>query len=155
MSEPGSTPVRQDHPTRPGWARRLDRLVLRLGRPLRRLLPRPDEPTLSALARPYRGPAPVIEVPALPDIEKARAAFAAGAFGEALFIFGEILAVDPENPWAWHGRGDALQLLGQHEDALAAYDRARALQPREPLHEAGRQNALRALAERAASRSSG
>ncbi len=127
------------------WARRLDRLVLRLSPLLRRLLPRPADSALQALARPDRGPAPEVVLPDLPDIERARQAFATGAYGEALFLFGEILAVDAENPWAWHGRGDALQLLGHHAAALEAYERARALQPKEPLHEAGRQNALRGL----------
>lgn len=146
MSEPGSTPIRQGVPERPPWARRLDRLMLGLAPVLRRILPRPSDSSLQALARPDRGPAPEILLPDLPDIERARQAFATGAYGEALHLFGEILAVDATNPWAWHGRGDALQLLGQHAAALEAYERAHSLQPKEPLHEAGRQNALRGLA---------
>ena len=42
-------------------------------------------------------------------------------------------------------RGDALQLLGQPEFALSAYDRAVALAPETGLHHAGRSNALMAL----------
>ncbi|MDP6945643.1 MAG: tetratricopeptide repeat protein, partial [Myxococcota bacterium] len=47
--------------------------------------------------------------------------------------------------WAWHGRGDALQLLGQHVDALDAYTRAARLAPDTGLHHAGRANALKSL----------
>lgn len=75
-----------------------------------------------------------------------RAAFEAGHYADALHHFGTILEHDPDHPWAWHGRGDALQLLGSHAQALAAYRRAAALQPDEPLHRAGIENAQRAMA---------
>lgn len=141
----GSTRVR------PRWAARLDRpllVALRLGG---RLLGRPGEALLSRLAAADR--------PGLrrdPDrwsgatsaelhIASGRAAFSAGQYAEALHRFGAALALAPEAAWAWHGRGDALQLLGRYEDALDAYDRAAALAPTTGLHEAGRANALAAL----------
>ncbi len=142
---PRAAPVRTDVPQRPPWARRLDRLSLRLARLLRLVLPRPDEEGLESLARADRGPRPEVHAPDVPGIDQARRAFAEGRHGEALHLFGEILAADPDSAWAWHGRGDALQLLGQHEDALAAYTRAADLAPREGLHRAGCANALTAL----------
>jgi tetratricopeptide (TPR) repeat protein len=47
--------------------------------------------------------------------------------------------------WAWHGRGDAFQLAGDSEAALAAYDRALELDAKSSLSQSGRGNALRAL----------
>lgn len=110
------------------------------------LLGRPSEDQLTALARKAR-PAPPIEVPAFgPDhLALGRAAFAEGRYGDALHHFGQLLEVDPESPWAWHGRGDALQLMDEHAGALAAYERAAALAPRTGLHHAGRANALHSL----------
>lgn len=142
---PKPAPIRQDLPERPAWARRLDRWSLRAARLLRRVLPRPPEAGLEALARRDRGPKPEIAVPDIPGIDRARQAFAEGRYGEALHLYGEILAADPESPWAWHGRGDALQLLDRPGDALAAYERACALAPRVGLHHGGRGNALQAL----------
>ncbi len=109
------------------------------------VLPRPRDVALDALARADRGPAPTIPHLELPSIDRARKAFTEGRHGEALHLFGELIAADPDNAWAWHGRGDALQLLGQHADALDAYDRAAALCPREGIHHAGRANALTQL----------
>ena len=76
-----------------------------------------------------------------------RAAFEAGHYADALHHFGVILEHDANHPWAWHGRGDALQLMGSYQEALAAYETAAALQPEEPLHRAGIDNAQRALSE--------
>lgn len=139
------TPVRTDLPLRPPWAPRLDALVLRGARLLRRLLPRPSDAALEALARRDRGPRPQPLPPPTTGLQAARRAFAEGRHAEALHLFGELLDHDPANAWAWHGRGDALLLLGQAEDALTAYTRAAALAPGEGLHAGGRANALGAL----------
>lgn len=118
-------------------------LVVRIGR---RLLARPSDATLSRLARRDR-PGMSIPLPAgtVDALRAGRAAFEAGHYGDALHHFGVILEHDPEHPWAWHGRGDALQLMGSYQAALAAYTTAAALQPDEPLHRAGIANAQRAL----------
>jgi tetratricopeptide (TPR) repeat protein len=82
----------------------------------------------------------------LPDpLGDGRRAFAEGRHAEALFCFGQLLEVEPRHPWAWHGRGDALQLLGQHEEARSAYARAAELAPLVGIHCAGLSNALQAL----------
>ena len=134
-------------PKRPSWAHSLDRLALLLGRAGRRLLGRPGEATLSALARQDRPGLDIVLPPSTVDrLESGRRAFAEGRHADALHLFGQILREDPDHAWAWHGRGDALQLLGAHADARAAYLRAAALQPDEALHRAGVANAERGLA---------
>ncbi len=135
---------------RPPWARPLDRWAFRAARWLGWLVRRPDEDALEQLARADRGPRPELPEPAGVQIspggiDAAREALDRGQLAEALHLFGEILAADERAAWAWHGRGDALQLMGEWQDALAAYERAAALQPRVGLHHGGRANALRSL----------
>lgn len=137
--------MRSDAPTRPAWAARLDGLSLVAARLLGRLLRRPQDSALEDLARADRGEKPPQPTMAIASIDQARRAFAEGRHGEALHLFGEILAADPDSAWAWHGRGDALHLLGQHDDALDAYTRAAELAPKQGLHQGGRANALRTL----------
>ncbi len=139
---------------RPPWARHLDRAAGLAGRVVGRLLRRPDDAALTALARQDR-PAPPVRVPTpaelgvVDHLGAGRAAFADGRHGEALHAFGEHTRQFPEDPWGWHGRGDALQLLGDAAGALEAYDAAIARAPRTGLHHGGRANALRALGRRA------
>ena len=142
---PAPTPLRTDHPVRPAWARRADRLTLVLARLLGRLVRRPREADLEALARLDRGPRPATTPSTAPGLAHARRALAEGHLAEALHQFGVLLELDANNAWAWHGRGDALQLLGQPAEALAAYERACSLDPAEGLHHGGRANALGAL----------
>lgn len=138
-------------PRRPALGRRLDRLALALLRVGRLLVGRPEEELLARLAAADR---PGLRAPeqrwaevegAELHIAAGRAAFAAGQHAEALFRFRLALERAPEAAWAWHGRGDALQLLGRPADALAAYTRAAALAPETGLHQAGMANALAAL----------
>ncbi len=126
-----------------------ERLVLTLANVLGRILRRPSEALLSELAaRDRRGSSPQVDSPlvaASHKIQLGQAAFASGAYGEALHHFGDALDDAPEAPWAWHGRGDALQLSGQHEAALSAYEAAIRFNPECGLHQAGRANALAAM----------
>lgn len=121
------------------------------------VLPRPSDGALTRLARADR-PAPPIAVPTAAELGvvdhlgDGRAAFADGRHGEALHAFGAHVQAFPEDPWGWHGRGDALQLMGSHADALEAYEAAVARAPRTGLHHAGRANALRALGRDAEAR---
>ena len=123
-------------------------------RVLGRVVARPSDAALTSLARADR-PAPPIDVPTAADLGvidhlgDGRAAFADGRHGEALHAFGAHVAAFPEDPWGWHGRGDALQLLGSHADALDAYEAAASRAPRTGLHHAGRANALRSLGREA------
>lgn len=71
-----------------------------------------------------------------------RRALETAAFGEALHHFGAALTLHPEARWAWHGRGDALQLSGDPTAAQRAYERAIHIDPDCGLHHAGQANAL-------------
>ena len=72
-------------------------------------------------------------------------AFKAKNFEEAAEHFSKAIEEDPNNAWGWHGRGDALQLLGDYKGSLEAYDKAIFLQPTTALHYGGKSNALRGL----------
>lgn len=134
---------------RPPWARLLDRLALLAARTGGRLLGRPAEPTLSALARQDRPGMQVTLPPSTVDaLEAGRAAFAEGRYSDALYHFGEVIEADPKSAWGWHGRGDALQLMGAHEAARDAYLRAAELSPGEALHREGAERARAALREK-------
>jgi tetratricopeptide (TPR) repeat protein len=144
---PPSKLVHDGHPGRPPWAKPLDRLAQRLGR-LLSWIGRPSDQLLEELARVDRGPRPVLpQAPAVPggSLDQARAALERGELGEALHRFGLLTEHDPGHAWAWHGRGDALQLAGEPFEALSAYSRAAALAPSVGLHQGGRFNALRTL----------
>jgi len=136
-------------PPRPAWARRLDAVALAAAAVLGRLLPRPSEAELQALARRDRRAAPV-PVPTLralgfdDPLGDGRAAFARGDFAEALHNFGQVIATHPQSPWGWHGRGDALLGLGDPLAADEAYARAAALAPGVGIHLGGRANCARA-----------
>jgi len=130
----------------------LDRVVLALAKVGGRLIGRPSDSLLTQLAsrdRPGRSYAtsepPLVQ--ASHHIQQGQAAFANGDYGEALHQFGVALEHAPDASWAWHGRGDALQLSGQHESALRAYDHAIALDNSCGLHHAGRANALDSLGQ--------
>jgi len=111
----------------------------------RRLVGRPDEQHLSTLAaRPLH---PSLDAPPTDSLTNGRKAFQEGRHSEALHYFSQILEENPDHAWAWHGRGDALQLMGAWQDALTAYERAIAIQPEEPLHREGRKNARQAIAQ--------
>lgn len=140
-----TTPPQQ----RPPLGRLLDRLSLLAARLGRSLLGRPAEGTLSALARRDRPGMQVALPPSTVDaLEAGRAAFAEGRYSDALYHFGAVIEADPGSAWGWHGRGDALQLMGAHPDARDAYLRAAALQPAEPLHQEGAARAQRAMREK-------
>lgn len=141
-------------PPRPDWAPALERWTERLARLARLALPRPTEAALGALSAADR-PGAVDPVPeglraaaaaSLRDpLMLGRAAFARGDYAEGLHHFGVLIAKDDSDPWAWHGRGDCLQLMGAHPEARAAYAQAAAHAPREPLHLEGQANAEAAL----------
>ena len=133
---------------RPLWSRRLDRLASRAARLAGRLLGRPTEDLLAELAQTdRRAAAPVapIRPTVAGQIRAGRRALDAGQLAEAAHHFGQAIELNPEATWAWHGRGDALQRLGDPAGALVAYTRAAELSPETGLHQGGRANALAAL----------
>lgn len=127
------------------WAERL--LTRGLGA-VGRVVGRPDEPLLNRLTGRDKGGEGTAAPTVYTALAAGRRALADGRLGEALYQFDLATRLDPEEPWAWHGRGDALQLGGGYADALAAYERALALSPNLALAHNGRGNALMGLGRR-------
>jgi Flp pilus assembly protein TadD len=132
--------------TRHPWGARLDRVARLLTRAAGALLGRPDEALLHALTgRKKGGPDEARAAGYGQALGKGRRALETGQFGEALFHFARASELRPEEPWPWHGRGDALQLSGDFEAALSAYDQAIERAPTLALAHNGRGNALKGL----------
>lgn len=68
-------------------------------------------------------------------------------FHQALEHFEASILQNDDNAWAWHGKGDAHQWLGDYKEARNAYEQASALSPTEGLHWGGRANAVYGLKE--------
>ena len=131
----------------------LDRLVLALARVGGKLLGRPSDTLLTSLAsRACRPPPSSVDVSpmvkATEHIQQGQAAFNNGAYGEALHHFGLAIEHAPDAAWAWHGRGDALQLSGQYEAAHTAYEKASSIDDTCGLHHAGMANALTSMGQK-------
>ena len=135
---------------RPAWARWLDLITLPTATLLGKLVSRPNERELHRLAGHTPERHTVNPTLAAADhIQQGRAALESDALGEALHHFGQAIADQPDARWAWHGRGDALQLSGQPAQAQLAYEHAISLDPKCGIHHAGRANALGALGQQA------
>jgi tetratricopeptide (TPR) repeat protein len=106
-------------------------------------LPPPSETSLRNLAGRDRKPAISLSDEGASPVEQGRLAFSEGRHSEALALFSAAIEEDPENAWAWHGRGDALQMMEGYGEALTCYSKAAALCPGRGIHHAGRANALR------------
>ena len=123
--------------------------VLHLANWVGKFVGRPSESLLTELAQKDRPGAPTrVANPTLRashHIQLGQAAFESGDYAEALHCFAEAVRLAPDASWAWHGRGDALQLSGDPVGALRAYERACELDPETGLHHGGRANALAAL----------
>jgi tetratricopeptide (TPR) repeat protein len=135
----------------------IDRLALLVAGTLGRIIGRPSEDLLSELAAADRGSpnpspsdSPMIE--ASHHIQLGQAAFALESYGEALHHFGKAIQLAPHASWAWHGRGDALQLSGEYDGALKAYEKAIENDERCGLHHAGKANSLDALGQHEAAK---
>src|SRR5689334_14132706 len=51
--------------------------------------------------------------------------------GRALRLYRQYIALEPNDPWGYMAAGDVLSRLGRTHEALAEYDRAARLAPRE------------------------
>ena len=129
----------------------LDRVALLVARIGGKLVGRPPDALLTALASRDRKGTVTTSVKQPPlvmashHIQQGQAAFANGSYGEALHHFGVAIEHAPDAAWAWHGRGDALQLSGQYDAALRAYEKAISIDESCGLHHAGRANALASM----------
>ncbi len=122
----------------------LDRVFTRLTRIAGRILGRPDEDLLHELTGRSKGGSETDSGAYARHLEQGRRDLEAGRFGEALHHFALASEVQPEEAWPWHGRGDCLELSGDHLGALAAYDEALSRAPLALSHN-GRGNALECL----------
>lgn len=106
----------------------------------------PEENVLHLLARADR-PGLKISLPSIPKcaLELGREAFQKKQYSEALFHFSKAISENPQSAWAWHGKGDALQLLGDYKKALECYEQAIQFHPERPIHQAGKANAIKGL----------
>ena len=105
-----------------------------------RLLPPPSQKRTQQLAQQARQPDPKLVY--LSPLEEARTCLQKGEYAQALSIFSLVLQKNPEDRWAWHGRGDAFQWLGAYQEAENAYKKAISLNEKEGIHYAGLANAL-------------
>ena len=80
-------------------------------------------------------------------LELGRKMLEAHNFQQALHHFEASILQNDDNAWAWHGKGDAHQWLGDYKESLHAYEQASARSPTEGLHWGGRANALYGLKE--------
>lgn len=69
-------------------------------------------------------PDPKSRIADLPELERALSLVARQEFREALPILRRLVAANPNMAEAWENLGLTLQKLGQHEEALAAYQKA-------------------------------
>ena len=130
-------------PQRHRFGRALDRFLTPALSLLGRVLRRPSDDSLSEVSGRLRGGED--HLTSAQPLEAGRSALRDGHYAEALVQFGLSIERDPENVWAWHGRGDAFQLAQQSESALEAYDEAVRLADDSPLSHCGRGNALESL----------
>ena len=108
-------------------------------------LPPPQEKTLQSLSQHTRK-ANSFSVPSIKSpIEEGRRQLEEGNWMEALTLFHLAVQKNSTNNWAWHGKGDAFQLLGDYSNARLAYEKAVSFSPQTGLHYGGLSNALKAL----------
>jgi len=81
------------------------------------------------------------------QLELGRKMLEAHNFQQALQHFETSILQNDTSAWAWHGKGDAHQWLGDYKKSLHAYEQASARNPTEGLHWGGRANALYGLRE--------
>jgi tetratricopeptide (TPR) repeat protein len=101
----------------------------------------PSEQILSILSQRDRTTHPFFRIPSS-TLEKGRKLLSKGEYAQALALFTILIEKNPQNEWAWHGRGDAFQLLEAYEQAENAYRKATERNPNESLHWGGLANAL-------------
>jgi tetratricopeptide (TPR) repeat protein len=123
-------------------ARTLERTLNRVLRFAGRWFGRPDEGLLHELTGRTKGGVISGGEGYVSALDAGRRALETGELGEALFQFSQACAIRPGEAWPWHGRGDALQLSGDHVAALEAYESALERAPRLALAHNGRGNAL-------------
>ena len=77
-------------------------------------------------------------------LNEGRKQLSEGNWMEALAQFHLAVQKNSKNNWAWHGKGDAFQFLGDYPQAQNAYEQALLLSPQTGIHYGGLSNSLRA-----------
>ena len=103
----------------------------------------PSPQHLSTLSRADR-PGLRIQMPKS-HIELGRICLRSQQYDQALHHFEQAIRDNPEDSWAWHGKGDSLQGKKDYINALNAYHEASQLAPNEGLHWGGKANAHQGL----------
>ena len=75
-------------------------------------------------------------------LEEGRRFLTQKQYTQALACFSILIQQDPNHEWAWHGKGDALQLLGKYEQAEKSYRNSITIAPNVALHWGGLANSL-------------
>ena len=107
---------------------------------LRHIAP-PSEKKMSALAQRDRIRHNFFATPTS-SVELGRQKIEKGQYTQALAIFEDCITRQPDNVWAWHGKGDSFQFLGEYKNAEESYRKATILAPDHALHWGGLANAL-------------
>lgn len=75
-------------------------------------------------------------------LEKARHLLTIQKYEEAAVLCEAIIETNPSHHWAWHGQGDAFQLMKRYTKSEISYRKACSLQPKIALHWGGLANSL-------------
>lgn len=103
----------------------------------------PSADHLSKLSRADR-PGLTIRLPKS-HLELGRICLRSQQYDQSLYHFELAIRDNPEDSWAWHGKGDSLQGKKDYINALIAYQKASQLKPNEGLHWGGQANAHQGL----------
>ena len=107
---------------------------------LRHLTP-PSEKKISKLSKKARNLHNFFLAPSY-TVELGREKLDKRRYSQALSIFEKCISKRPHDSWAWHGKGDAYQYMGQYQNAENSYRKATELAPENALHWGGLANAL-------------
>ncbi len=80
-------------------------------------------------------------------LDKANKFFNEYAYQDAVDAFGKAMELDPKNVYAYHGRGDAYSILGNHQQAIADFTRAIELDPKDVSGYTSRADAYQELGD--------
>ena len=75
-------------------------------------------------------------------LETARYLLSIQQYEKALALCSAITKKNPSHHWAWHGQGDAYQLMKKYREAEISYREACSIQPEIALHWGGLANSL-------------
>ena len=105
------------------------------------ILPDPSENRLQSLSA-QRRKADSFFTSSQSKLKKARQFLSQKKYKQVIDLCTEITNKNPEHHWAWHGKGDAYQMMKQYKQSEYAYQQACFIQPKIALHWGGLANSL-------------